>query len=386
MSEKTNSEKLWTLPFIMVILVSLCSAVAAQMTYPLVAKYSIYLGADIGKAGTISGLMSLAALFVCPFAGILSDLVSRKTILQISSVIYGFVLIAHGFITNIDTLVALRLLVGLFFSINSVTIVAFSTSFIPKKKMGEGLGYAALANILAQAVGPGVALKIVNNYGYKYTFIVAGCFAFLCAFLITLLKYDYVKPAKARKIQLSDLFAFKYMGWMLLATLFSCGTGLVSTFIAIIGEERAITNIALYFTVYSGFMVFLKPSIGKIVDRVEVKKIVTVAIVFAAIGMTLLGNSYSIVMVVLASSFNAIGQGAGVPTLQADIIKRMDSSKTGVATSTIQIGQNIGNAVAPMIGGMLAKNLAYNTIYTGYGAFLLVAGLIILFTSTKSLD
>ena len=382
-----KNETIWTPKFVLVILLTFFSGAAGQMTYPLVAKFSLTLNPDLTLASTIAGLMSLMSLFVCPFAGVLSDRFSRKRILQISSVCYGLVLIMHAFVKDIPMLIALRLLVGVFFSINGVTSVAFSTAFIPASRIGEGLGYAALANTLAMAVGPGIGLKLVETYGYPATFYGAAISAFLCAVVITLLPYK--EPEKKKKsggIHLDQLIAMEFFGFMLLAVLFSSGSGLISTYLAIIGEERGIANIALYFTVYSACMVILRPLTGRLLDRKGVYFLVAPAVVFTAAGMAQIGFAYSLNMILIASLFLAVGQGAGVPSLQADVIRKLDKSRTGVATSTIQIGQNIGNAVAPMLGSLFVRNFGYQNSFFGFGIFMIISGWLILYLHYRKDD
>lgn len=378
---ENKKDTIWTGRFLLVILLTLFSGAAGQMTYPLVAKFSLTLNPDITLASTIAGLMSLMSLFVCPFAGLLSDRVSRKRILQISSICYGIVLIMHAFVKNIPMLIALRLLVGVFFSINGVTSIAFSTSFIPESRIGEGLGYAALANILAQAVGPAIGLKLVEISGYPATFFCAGLSAFFCCVVITLLPYKEPekKPSASKSIKLENLVAVEFIGFMLLAALFSSGNGMITTYLAIIAEERAIPNIALFFTLYSVCMVVLRPFTGRLLDKKGAYFILVPAVLFAALGMVLVGIGYSLSAMLVASVFKALGQGAGVPSLQASVIKKLDKSRAGVATSTIQIGQNIGNALAPMAGSFFVKSFGYEKMFCGFAAFLAVCGLLILY-------
>ena len=377
MNEK--KETIWTGKFLLVILLTLFSGAAGQMTYPLVAKFSLTLNPDITLASTIAGLMSLMSLFVCPFAGVLSDRYSRKRILQISSFCYGIVLIMHAFVKNIPMLIAQRLLVGVFFSINSVTLVAFSTSFIPASRIGEGLGYAALANILAQAVGPGIGLKLVEISGYPLTFCCAAVSAFLCMVVITLLPYqEPEKPAEMRKVRLSDLMAVEFTAFMLLAALFSSGNGMITTYLAIIAEERSITGIAVFFTVYSLCMVVLRPFTGRLLDKKGVYFLLVPSIIFAALGMALVGISWSLAGMLAAAVFKALGQGAGVPSLQAHVIKKLDKSRAGTATSTIQIGQNIGNALAPILGSFFVKSFGYEQMFCGFGILLAGCGMLLL--------
>ncbi len=375
----TDKEPIWTVKFILVIIMAMFSGLAAQLTYPLVARFSLTLNPDITLAGTIAGLMSLMSLFVCPFAGLLSDRFSRKRILQVSSICYASVLLMHALIRTIPGLIILRLLVGVFFSINSVTVVAFSTAFIPQSRIGEGLGYTALANVLAQAAGPAIGLKLVEVSGYPATFILASVSALLCAVVITVLPYREEQNKEKKKFSFNDLFAAEFTGFMLLSALFSGCSGLVATYLAILADQRGIANIALFFTVYSLCMVVFRPNSGKVYDRKGVYFVLIPAIISTACAMVLIGFGKTLAVMIAASLFNALGQGAGVPTLQADVIRKLDKSRTGVATSTIQIGQNIGNALAPMAGSFMVKALGYQAMYLSAAALIILAGFFLLF-------
>ena len=375
----TDKEPIWTVKFILVIIMAMFSGLAAQLTYPLVARFSLTLNPDITLAGTIAGLMSLMSLFVCPFAGLLSDRFSRKRILQVSSICYASVLLMHALIRTIPGLIILRLLVGVFFSINSVTVVAFSTAFIPQSRIGEGLGYTALANVLAQAAGPAIGLKLVEVSGYPATFILASVSALLCAVVITVLPYREEQNKEKKKFSFNDLFAAEFTGFMLLSALFSGCSGLVATYLAILADQRGIANIALFFTVYSLCMVVFRPYSGKVYDRKGVYFVLIPAIISTACAMVLIGFGKTLAVMIAASLFNALGQGAGVPTLQADVIRKLDKSRTGVATSTIQIGQNIGNALAPMAGSFMVKALGYQAMYLSAAALITLAGFFLLF-------
>lgn len=375
----TDKEPIWTVKFILVIIMAMFSGLAAQLTYPLVARFSLTLNPDITLAGTIAGLMSLMSLFICPFAGLLSDRFSRKRILQVSSICYASVLLMHALIRTIPGLIILRLLVGVFFSINSVTVVAFSTAFIPQSRIGEGLGYTALANVLAQAAGPAIGLKLVEVSGYPATFILASVSALLCAVVITILPYREEQNKEKKKFSFNDLFAAEFTGFMLLSALFSGCSGLVATYLAILADQRGIANIALFFTVYSLCMVVFRPYSGKVYDRKGVYFVLIPAIISTACAMVLIGFGKTLAVIIAASLFNALGQGAGVPTLQADVIRKLDKSRTGVATSTIQIGQNIGNALAPMAGSFMVKALGYQAMYLSAAALITLAGFFLLF-------
>jgi len=45
----------------------------------------------------------------------------------------------------------------------------------------------------------------------------------------------------------------------------------------------------------------------------------------------------------------------------------LDQSQSGVAVSTIQIGQSLGNSIAPVLGSFLVEPFGYQTMFCGFG-------------------
>ena len=370
----------WTGTFLLLILINFLNGLAGMMTVPLVAKYALSICDDLTIASTVAGLMSLVSLVVCPLSGVITDRFNRKSLIVISSAGYGICLFMHAVAITIPILVVLRLLTGVFFSMISVCMVAFSASFVPKEHMGEGVGYIALAQILAQALGPGIGLKLAEIFGYPITFISAGLSAVICMLVVLFLPY-YHEQARGpiRRITIHDIFAVEFLDFMMIAALFSAGNGLVSTYLAILADERGIHNIALFFTSYSAVMIVLRPLTGKLLDQKGIYFVMIPSIISAAIGMALIGVGYSLGMMLVASIFKAFGQGSGSPSMQADAIKKLDKSKSGIAASTILLGQNAGNAVGPIAGSFFVKSYGYEKMFVGYGIIVAVCGLIILY-------
>ncbi|MBQ1878733.1 MAG: MFS transporter, partial [Erysipelotrichaceae bacterium] len=167
--------------------------------------------------------------------------------------------------------------------------------------------------------------------------------------------------------------------FMLIAALFSMSNSLVTTYLALIGDERGIANIGLFFTVYSIIMVFLRPVAGTLQDKKGIFFIMVPAVMAASIGITMIGIGKTLVVILAASLFKAIGQGIGTPALSAEVIKTMGREKSGVATSTIMIGMNIGNAVGPMLSGLVVKQLGYERMFVGYAIISAVICYMLLF-------
>lgn len=379
-----ESNKLWTGSYCMLLLVNLLSGMAGQMVIPIVAKYALFLGASLTAASTIASLMSLAALVCCPFAGVISDRFNRKWLMVIATSINGISVLFHAAASSVPTLAAIRLITGISFSFMSVALIAYTTAFIPQSRLGEGMGYIALATIVSQAFGPGVGLALLEKFSYGATFAAAGICALASVVVVLVIPYHVSQPKPERKrLRFEDFIAPKLLLFTLMVSLLSAGNGLVSTFLAIIGDERQIENIAIFFTAYSACMVFIRPFTGKLLDKKGIYIILIPAYLLAAAGLALVGVGGTLSAMILAGVLKAFGQGAGIPSVQAHCVKVLGKERAGVATSTCQIGQNVGNALAPMLGSYVVTASSYKTLFCGYAVILLAAGWSLLFLQSR---
>ena len=125
-------------------------------------------------------------------------------------------------------------------------------------------------------------------------------------------------------------------------------------------------------------MVVLRPLTGKLMDKKGVFIILIPSFFFAAVGMFFVGVGSTLAMMLAAGVFKAMGQGSGTPSIQAYCVKSLDKSRAGVASSTILIGQSIGNAVSPILGSFVVKAAGYETLFIGAGITVLAGGLLLL--------
>lgn len=368
----------------MLIAINFGSGVAGYMTVPLVAKYVMTFGADITTASAVSGILSLVAMFMCPVAGVLSDRINKKKLLIITEAAYAVCLGLHAFARSLIALLLLRAVTGIFFSLSNVLTIAYASSYIPKSRMGEGLGYFGLVVPLVQAAGPSIGLGLRDSIGYRAVFTGAAIAALAAMICVAVLPYNAPEPSGQKKtLKFNDIFAVRFIWLMLLTALFSSANGLISTYLDILASERSITNISIFFTVFSVVLIIFKPLTGKLLDSRGMYLVIIPAVVFAALGMFFVGIASSLWVMLIAAVCKALGQGAGTPTIQAHAVKMLDKSHSGVAVSTIQIGQSLGNSIAPVLGSFLVKPFGYTTMFCGFGGIILVAGFLFLILQAR---
>lgn len=377
--------KLWNKWYITILLLSMVNHVASQLITPVVSKYAMSIGATMATAGTIAGLMSLAAMFARPFAGLSSDRINKKLIIAVAGAAMGVCMYLYSASKSVEMMAAVRFVHGIFFSFSTVALLAFNTMFIPKDKIGEGIGWSVVTTTLATAMGPNLGLWLVDHYGYKACFVAAAIGTIIpnLCFLVVPNRQEPHVPGKSAKFNMNDFISLQIFPFALLTGLFSCCNGIVNSFLTLLGDERGIEGVGVFFTAYSVILIVTRPITGKLYDQKGIKFIMYPSIALAALSMLLLGKATSAWAVLLAGVFKALGQGTGAPSIQAHCLKKLGRDKAGVVSSTCYMGNDIGNTVGPTIGGLIASRVGYGSMFITIAVSVIVIGWPLLFFKTR---
>lgn len=367
--------KLFTRAYIFLILISLMTAMSYSMISTLITNYAVELGGTLAMAGTIAGIFSMAALFSRPVGGVVCDTLDKKKICMAATIVFTLSFPGYALSRNMAALLFFRMLQGFAFGISGTANMALVAEVVPKKRLGEGLGYFGLGQVVSQVIGPiaGVAMK--ERLGFEKLFYFVTGISAIAVFLLLLFRYNKQTgsgiPEEAERksgkmadaLTLRRLVAVECLVYALTAGMFSMANGVTSSFLVLLGEERGIANIALFFTVNAVCLFFIRILMGKIADRASVLWIVGISLAVSLLSMTLLAKAFVLKAVLLAALFKAIGQGGGQISLQSACIKAVDESRVGVASSTYYIGADIGNALGPAIGGWISGLWGYEVMF-----------------------
>jgi MFS family permease len=378
MMNEISKGKLWNLQYVYLLFLGTLTSTSFSMVSPVITKYATQLGASLTVAGVIAGMFSITALVARPFGGVISDRFNKKRILVIATTVLAIAALGYSFSVNIPLLITFRILHGIGFAISGTANIVLVSSYIPNERIGEGIGYYGLGQIIATAVGPNIGLIIGNTYGFNITFLVSSIILFITAAFMTRIQNEEVISKRDVKlshnnIRFQDLIATEILPLALIGGIFSLSNGLVSSFLFLVGEKRGIKNIALYFTVNAICLFIVRPVAGKLSDKKGLSFILYPASILTAIESLLLSNANALWIILIAAVCKAFGQGAAQPTIQSACIKKLGLSRSGVATSTFYIGADIGQGIAPIIGGAVASRYGYNVMFYYCAGLFLIA-------------
>ena len=372
-------KSLWNRSFILLILVSLITAMSFNMVYVIISKYALEVTPSLTIAGVIAGIFSIAALIIRPIAGVTADTMNKKRLCIIANLLITIALFGYTFSFNVPTLFFFRILHGVAFGISGTVNIALVTNYIPKGRTAEGIGYYGLGQVMAQIISPNLGVQIEELYGFQPLFLLVTGLSLLGVLLLTRLNYpkeQVTKVRKKRKLTLNSLIAKEVLMYAIIGGMFSFGNGIVSSFLVLLGEERNIRNIGLFFSVGAIVLFVLRIFVGKIADNQGITSIVNISLIASAMSMILIGFAPILSILLLASVLKSLGQGGGQISLQAECIKRVDPSRVGVATSTFYIGADLGQGFGPMIGGAISSTFNYTILFLFCAALMLVAMLV----------
>ena len=390
-TEKTENPKepLWTLPFVIIILISFFASMSYFLVHTLVTSYAVSFGADLAAAGSAVGAFSIAALIIRPFSGFFADQINKKILLAVTTAMMGVALVLYSFCHSVGMLFFIRIFHGIAFGVNGTVNIALAVEYIPKSRTGEGLGYYGVGQVASQIIGPPLGLALKGLIGFNMLFVGDAVFT-IAAALAFFLIFRYRKNLQAKRsirelfphmegknrvLEILDcLVVRECIVYGLMGGLFSMGNSIVNGFLVVFGEERGIGGISFFFTLNAIMLFVLRMLIGKMLDRKKLVVVVLASTVTGALSMLLIGWAGGLVMVLAAAVIKAFGNVGGQVSLQSACVKKVDATRVGIATSTYYIGGDIGNGLGPVWGGIVAKNFGTGSAFLVMAVLFLLCG------------
>ena len=326
-------------------------------------------GVTNSQAGLAASIFIIGAIGARLFAGWYTTEVRYKRMLLFGVAGMAAVSSVYFFAGSFTLFCVVRLANGFMFGIATNTSFAIISSIIPKSRAGEGMGYFALSQTTALALGPLFALRLLNEWGMAAVFFLAVAVTALGTVLVLLLELPAVReygegpgPDEGRLI--NRFIDMKILPIAALCFLIFCGHGSILSFVAVYGVQIGLQDYAAFiFAVIAVVTVAARPYVGKRFDRKGPNTIIYPGIVVFAIAILVLSQSTQGWMLLAVGALIGLGSGAVQSGTLSLVVKLASRDRFALANSTYYTLIDTAMAVGPVIAGALITAVGFRSMY-----------------------
>lgn len=332
---------------------------------PLINGYAKELGASSAFAGIIVGIMSLAAMFLRPVAGNLTDKFSKYRLSFIGGTLIFVGVMGYVLTPSSGWLLLFRLINGTGYVLCTVCMTTWLAFLVPRQHVGEAMGFYGLMNALAMALAPAVSINIYQKIGYRTSLVASAVSALLMIVAIQFVG-DHALPKKRVRTQKKSfkIIQFNVLPVAILTTLFAIPYFVTQADIVTYVEQKHLTvAVGSYFLIYAVVLLIIRVGLKRYFDTVRFGVWFWLSLVSTAAYIILLAIMNNDWQMALAAALMASGYGIICSVLQSTALLLAPIEEQGLASATFYLGLDIAMAFGPMISGVIDSALPIEWFY-----------------------
>ncbi|WP_411719914.1 MFS transporter [Mycetocola sp.] len=378
-----RDSRLWTTGFVLVVITNFFIAMVFYLLMTTMALYAVerFDANDVG-AGVASSSFILGAVIARIFAGKFLDFVGRRRMILLALLVYVIAGILYIPADNLALLLGIRTLHGIAFGVASTAIAASVMSLIPPGRRGEGTGYFGISVTLATAVGPFLAVVLIQSVTYEALFVLCSAcaaVAFVLALFLRLPEYPPTPEQVATQWRMrpTDLFEPAALAVGSVAFLAGLGwSGVLAFLNSFAIEEGLVSAASVFFLIYAAAVLFSRLVVGRVQDRFGDNAAVYPTLLAYAVGLALLAWSPNSFVLAASAVFIGLGFGALLPCTQAIVVTMSPPHRIGVTTSTFYFLLDAGTGVGPLLLGLLLAVTGFHGMYAVLAVVILLSAVL----------
>lgn len=376
-------------PFLTLVLAGFLARFGYQMARsPVLPRFAQDLGASPEMIGLVVAASTITGVAIKLPAGALSDLLGRKRMMLLGCLFFAAPPFLYPFVHSPGALLALRFLHGFATAIFSPVAAAFVADLSASAR-GEKLGWFASAGDLGATVGPLLGgMLLFYTADYPVTYLVVGGLGILPLLMVLRLPGD-PRPATrgstlgARSgtfwagirevigngpvLIASGLEAVLYVGlgaFLGFFPTYARGIGLNDAQIGLVMGAQLATTMAA------------KPLSGRLSDRLGRKPMILGGLILSAVTLPLIPVTGAISVLLALSALFGLGVAIVTPSTTALVADLVKAGRMGSAMGVFGTIWDSGEALGPIVAGLLIPSLAYPLTFGLIAGFMGLVALI----------
>lgn len=351
---------------ILVMAASFLFMFSVMFVTPLINGYALSLGADSILAGIITGSMSIVSIFLRPIAGNLVDLYSKYCLSLIGGILILIGVSGYWLVNTSGLLILFRLINGTGFVLATICMTTWLAFLVPRRFVGEAMGFYGLMNALAMAVAPLIAINSYKVIGYRYSMMIASLAAVIMLIMIKFVKNHAIpqnklslKNIKHIRIIQKDTIPVALLMIFFSIPYFATQADLVEY----VAMRKLSVSVGYFFLIYALSLLIIRIWLKRFFDTIAFGFwfwLSLIAMIIFLISMAFMKNNFIMLIAAVALS---IGYGVIYSINQTTALLLSPLDQQGLASSTVYLGLDLGMASAPILGGIIASTIPHFYFY-----------------------
>lgn len=298
-------------------------------------------------AGFAFGAFAISALFLRPLAGRLTDRIGRRPLLIGGAALAATSLALTALATDLPTIIALRLLLGVAEAGFFVAGFAALVDIAPPDRLGEALSFNSMGLYLGLGAGPPLGEVLVQR-SFPTAWLTAAALCVVAA-LIVIPIGETGTPQPATTTNLIHRPAVPAGTGLCAAIAASAG---FMTFAALKAQESGYDTTSLPLFLYGATVVVCRLAFAKVPDRVPPLKLGAIALAVIATGLVLAAVPH---LLIAGSVVLGVGVTFSTPAFFAAIFATAQPHQRGAASGTASAFLDLGLGGGPILLGLVAN-------------------------------
>ena len=336
--------RLWTADYAVTLLGTVGFFSSFFYLLSVLPDYVDEIGGAKWQIGLVVGSFSVVPIALRPFVGRWSDRGHRKRLMRIELVSMAGSLALMVFSADVASLFVLRVV--------------------------QGFG-------VAQTLTPAIGVAVAALWGFDAVFLIAAGTAGLTLVLTQRVHEPPAGPTHPEES--GTLFPRPALLPMSIFMTVTFAFAATATFLPLLGDERGLGNVGLFFLVSGAANVVARPVAGAVSDRVGRVPVALPGLVMTVLAMWLLALAHGPPLLLASGLAAGVGIAAAHTALLALAVDRVDDSARGHATAVLQLAWDISGVAGGIVLGVIASAISVPAVYW-FAATLVIAGIAWLLT------
>lgn len=349
--------QLWALTFV--------TFLSAFQLFPTIPFRVMELGGSKAEGGFFLAAYTYASAFSAPLMGSFADHLGRRR--MVIGAALGFVVfsVLYGVVTHLPWLLAVACVHGLFWSGLLSASGAMISEVIPAARRTEGLAYWGMAPTAAIAVAPPVGLFLYERSWLSLCLVMAAI-SLAVALLGARLRVGLERSSEPFP-SIGRLIDWRVLLVALTLYVISFGYGGITSYVALLADERGLSPRSLFFTVLAATILLTRILVSPLGDRYGPKSLLYPSVTVIPAALALLALAHSIEGWVGAAVLYGAGFGCAYPSFVTWVLDHTDPARRAATFGGVLFALDIGIGSGSLVTGLFVEHFGFASAF-GFAA------------------